>query len=818
MYNISSFKKWKLTSSACFVILSFSISISSASASNESRKTENFGKNWKFHLGDVPEGQAPGFNDSLWRTLNLPHDWSIEGTFSKDNPASPGGGALPGGIGWYRKAFSLSLSEKERLAFIDFDGVYRNSEVWINGHYLGLRPYGYSSFRYELTPFLKYGKDKNVLAVKVDNSKQPNSRWYSGSGIYRNVWLVTTEKTYVDQWGTYITTPQVTEQSAKVVVQTKVRNTSTNDQPIILTTLIIDKNGDRVSTNEAKKIISKNSINEIEQSLTVENPIRWSIENPYLYKVLSSVIKDGKEQDYYETTLGISSFVFDTAKGFLLNGKQVKINGVCNHHDLGCLGSAINRRALERQLEIMKSMGVNGIRTSHNPPAPDLLDLCDKMGFIVMDEAFDMWKKGKTQFDYSLNWDEWHQRDLQDMVLRDRNHPSVFIWSIGNESTEQYDHSDSSGGVIARELSSIIRNLDGTRPIISNCNDPSPDNTILKNGSLDMIGFSYHTENYADVPKNFPGKPFIGSETVSALATRGSYDMPSDSIRRWPIRWDSVLTTGNSDLTCSSYDNCSAPWGSTHEETWKIVKRQNFVSGQYIWTGFDYLGEPTPYSWPARSSYFGIVDLAGFPKDAYYMYQSEWTNIPVLHLFPHWNWKLGDTVDVWAYTNCDEVELFLNGSSIGAKKKIGDALHLMWRLTYTPGTLKAIGRTAGKEVLTQEIKTAGTPAKIVLEADRNIITADGKDLSFVTVKVLVEQGTIVPQADNLIHFNITGDGKLVGVDNGLQTSMESFRASERRAFHGLALAVIQSNENAGKITVKATSDGLKEYSIVLETK
>jgi beta-galactosidase len=331
-----------------------------------------------------------------------------------------------------------------------------------------------------------------------------------------------------------------------------------------------------------------------------------------------------------------------------------------------------------------------------------------------------------------------------------------------------------------------------------------------------MIGFSYHTENYTDVSKNFPGKPFIGSETVSALATRGSYDMPSDSIRRWPKRWDIPFTTGNADFSCSAYDNCSAPWGSTQEETWKIVKKLNFVSGQYIWTGFDYLGEPTPYPWPARSSYFGIVDLAGFPKDAYYMYQSEWTSKPVLHIFPHWNWKEGDTVDVWAYTNCEAVELFLNGQSLGTKTKVGDALHIIWKLPFASGVLKAIGRTGGKEILTQEIKTAGVPAKVILDADRSIITADGKDLSFVTVKVLDNQGTIVPLADNLIRFNITGEGKLVGVDNGLQTSMESFKASERKVFHGLALAVIQSNKKAGKISVQATSVGLQGSSLTID--
>ena len=346
----------------------------------------------------MPEGQESGLDDSQWRILDLPHDWSIEGTFSKDHPASPGGGALPGGIAWYRKTFTIPLSEKGRLAFIDFDGVYRNSEVWINGHYLGKRPYGYSSFRYELTPYLKYGKEKNIIAVKVDNSQQPNSRWYSGSGIYRNVWLVTTEKIFIDHWGVYVTTLEVTEQSATVSVRTKVRNASNQNRSMTLKTVMIDKAGKKVTAVESKTVTPKDSVCEIGQNLTVKNPTLWSIENPYLYKILTTIECNGKPCDHYETTLGIRSFTFDSAKGFLLNGKHVKINGVCNHHDLGCLGAAVNRRALERQLEIMKEMGVNGIRTSHNPPAPELLDLCDRMGFIVMDEAFDMWKKKKTEF------------------------------------------------------------------------------------------------------------------------------------------------------------------------------------------------------------------------------------------------------------------------------------------------------------------------------------------------------------------------------------------------------------------------------------
>jgi beta-galactosidase len=808
----------KLILSICCTALILPLSISLAGSPGGTRKTENFDKGWKFNLGDVTDAQAPGFDDSLWRVLDLPHDWSIEGKFSKDNPATPSGGALPGGIGWYRKTFTIPVSEKGRLAFIDFDGVYKNSEVWINGHSMGLRPYGYSSFRYELTPYLKYGKEKNILAVKVDNSKQPNSRWYSGSGIYRNVWLVMTDKIYIAHWGTYVTTPEVTEQSAKVIIQTKIRNASLIDQAITLKTAIVDTKGKTIASADTTEKLMKASAGNIEQQLTVSDPVLWSIENPYLYRVLTTVIVDGKKQDNYETTLGIRSIVFDTAKGLLLNGKHIKINGVCNHHDLGFLGAAVNRRALERQLEILKAMGVNGIRTSHNPPAPELLELCDRMGFMVMDEAFDMWKKEKTQFDYSLDWDTWHQRDIQDMVLRDRNHPSVILWSIGNEVAEQWDTTDNSGTVIAKELVSFIKNLDLTRPVTANCNSIDSLNPVLRADTLDIIGYSYHQDDYAQFRQLHPGKRLIGSETVSSLNSRGSYDMPSDSIRRWPTRWDIPLKNANADLSCSSYDNCSAPWGSTHEETWKLMKKFNFISGQYIWTGFDYLGEPTPYSWPARSSYFGIVDLAGFPKDVYYLYQSEWTDKPVLHIFPHWNWKEGQTVDVWAYTNCEEVELFLNGKSQGTKKKTGDALHIAWRLTYTPGTLKAIGRTGGKEVLTQEIKTAGAPAKMILHADRNTITADGKDLSFVTVKIADSHGTPVPHADNLIHFNIEGEGKIIGVDNGSQTSDESFKVNFRKAFNGLCLAVIQSTEKTGKITLKAVSDGLGEETIVIRSK
>ncbi len=810
---------------SAFTVLLYFNGKAYASSSLDARSTERFDNNWRFHLGDVKNGQEEKLKDDSWRILNLPHDWSIEGKFNKNNPAGVGGGALPGGIGWYRKTFSLPGSDKDKLVFVSFDGIYRDSQVWINGHYLGIRPYGYSSFQYELTPYLNYGSKKNLIAVKVDNSKQPNSRWYSGSGIYRNVWLVTTNKVYVDHWGTFVTTPEVTRESAKVSIQIKVRNAANSDQKVTVKTAVLNKDGEKVAEVETPAFILKHSVAEVNQELTVKNPELWSIEDPNLYKAVTTIENNRKISDDYNTTFGIRTFKFDLNKGFFLNGKHVKIWGVCDHHDLGCLGAAVNYRAIQRQLELLKNMGCNGIRTSHNPPDPELLDLCDKMGFIVMDEAFDMWKIHKTKYDYSLDWDKWHKRDLEDMVLRDRNHPSIFLWSIGNEIPEQ---GDTSGFTIARELRGIIRSLDKTRPITSNCNDTHTSNYIIRSGALDIIGFSYYQNDYATFQKNFPGQKLIGSETTSALETRGHYDMPSDSFRVWP-NWSSRSSLkGNPDNTCSAYDNCYVPWGETHEEALKNVMKYDYVSGMFIWTGFDYLGEPTPYGWPSRSSYFGIIDLAGFPKDAYYLYQSEWTKKPVLHIFPPWNphvwtevrngksdWKKGDSVDVWTYTNCDKVELFLNNKSLGTRVKTSGKLHLMWRIPYKPGTLKAVGYKDGKEILTSYDRTAGTPVKISLKPDRSTIQADGRDLSFVTVKVLDKDGTMVPYADNLINFKISGEGEIAGVDNGSETDHEPFKADYRKAFNGMCLVVIKSKNKKGKIILNAASKGLEKASIVI---
>ncbi|HEX3086560.1 MAG TPA: beta-galactosidase GalB [Pyrinomonadaceae bacterium] len=781
-------------------------------------KMSLFNQDWRFHLGDLPDAKDPGFDDSQWRQLNLPHDWSIEGTFDEKNPAGTGGGALPGGTGWYRKTFNVPATAKGQLVFIDFDGVYRNSEVWINGHYLGKRPYGYSSFEYDLTPFLNFGLQENVIAVKVDNSQQPNSRWYSGSGIYRNVWLTTIDKVHVDHWGAYVTTPAISEQSATVTITTKIRNDSTSSGPVSLANIIYDATGREVTRMIERNVFARSAQAEVSNTMTVPHPALWSDERPYLYKVVSQLERHGRVVDRYETPLGIRSFSFEIDKGFMLNGKPVKIRGTCNHHDLGALGAAINTRALERQLEMLKAMGSNALRTSHNPPAPELLELADRMGFIVMDEAFDVWKKEKTKFDYHLDWDEWHRRDLEDMVLRDRNHPSIFIWSIGNEIAEQWGPNPDAGR-IGRELSDIVRSLDKTRPVTSACNFVSEKNTLITDGGLDLVGTNYEHNKIPEFQKMFPGRPIIGTETTSALATRASYDLPADTIRRWPKRWDQPLKDGNKDYSCSSYDNCSAPWGSTHEETWKIAKKYSFFSGMFIWTGWDYIGEPTPYPWPAISSYFGIIDLAGFPKDSYYMYQSEWTNKPVLHLLPHWNWKAGDNVDVWAYfNNSDEVELFLNGKSLGTRRKQGDDLHVQWRVPFEPGLLRAVSRRNGTVVLTDEVRTAEEPARIVLVPDRKIIKADGRDLSFVTVKIVDKNGTTVPRADSFINFSLSGPAFVAGVDNGSEISHESFKANSRHAFHGMALAIVQSRGRAGDIVLKASSGGLTGATVTISAR
>ena len=781
--------------------------------SAQARERQNFDKDWRFVLGDSAQMAKADYNDSWWRQLDVPHDWAREGDFYVGNPSGAGGGALPGGIGWYRKHFSLDKIEK---VFLEFDGVYMNSTVYVNGQKVGFRPYGYSSFEYDITPYVREGE--NIVAVRVDNSDQPNSRWYSGCGIYRHVWLTKTSPIHVKHWGVFADA-RVVKGKGRLGIEVTVEGAA----PLIQNTLI-DPNGKVVGKSKGAK-----------SAITVAKPMLWSCEQPNVYKVLTEVIVGDKVVDTYETTCGFRDFKFDAKTGFWLNGKNFKLNGVCEHHDFGCLGAALNEDALHRKLTKLKAMGVNSVRSSHNPPAPELLNMCDTMGLIVMDESFDMWRRKKTQNDYARFFDEWHERDLTDLILRDRNHPSILMWSIGNEVLEQWSSAEadtltleqanlilnaghdastlakdgelSVQSLLTRHLAEIVKRYDTSRPVTAGCNEPSPNNHLFKSGAIDLVGFNYHHEWVKDVPKNFPGQPFIFSESVSALQTRGFYKMPSDTVFKAPKEW--WLPYTDPTYMCSAYDNMHASWSSTHEETWDVVKHNPFVGGQYIWTGFDYIGEPTPYGFPARSSYFGVIDLAGFPKDAYYMYQSEWTQKPMLHLFPHWNWVPGDYIDMWCYfSGADEVELFINGQSQGVRRKtdhqpegwkpgLCTEYHVGWRVTFDPGEVKAVSRKDGKVVCEQVIKTAGAPAKIRLSVDYK-----GKNTAFITAEVVDKDGNLCPWADDDICFIYEGEGGILGTDNGCQTSMERFTSPQRKAFFGKCMVVATGN---GSITAKSAT-------------
>lgn len=772
------------------------------------------------------------YDDSDWRTIILPHDWAIEGDFNKFNPSTTNGGALPGGIGWYRKSFIADRSLKGKCLFLDFDGVYMNSTVWINGVELGTRPYGYISFSYDLTPYLKIGK-KNVIAVRVDNSDQPNSRWYSGCGIFRNVHLRCTSPTHISRWGVFA------RQKVEGVlsISTNVNNVVTGRTN--LRSELLDREGNIVAFSECA--VPDNEA--CEQNIPLKDMREWSIDSPYLYTLKSIVSVDSKIVDTRITPIGIRSVKFDPEQGFFLNGKKVKINGVCNHHDLGALGTAVNKSALRRQLGIIKEMGANSIRCSHNPPSQELLDICDEMGILVMDEAFDMWRQRKTERDYARFFEEWHERDLTDLILRDRNHPCIIMWSIGNEVLEQWSNASadtltieqanyllnlghgsdqlatdkelSVNSMLTAKLARIVHDLDSTRPVTAGCNEPNPGNHLFRSGALDIIGYNYHDSWFSSVPESFHGKPFIVSESVSSLMTRGYYDMPSNVEKICPPVWDDPHIEPS--FACSAYDHQHVPWGSMHEHTLSLVEHNDFISGQYIWTGFDYLGEPIPYGWPARSSYFGIVDLAGFPKDVYYLYQSVWRqDINVLHLFPHWNWQPGQNVDMWAYyNNADCVELFVNGKSQGVRYKLrhGDKpnesnslsteYHCCWRIPFTPGEVRVVSYKDGMVVAEKKIHTAGKADSLRLNPDRNIIAADGYDMSFIAVDVIDADGNLCPWADDDIYFTVSGPARIAGVDNGSPISLERFKSSHRHAFYGKCLVIVQNTGKKGTAVINA---------------
>lgn len=762
---------------------------------------KEFNTGWKFNRGDASGAEQSGFNDSAWKTLDVPHDFSIELAFNSGSKAGASGGYLDGGVGWYRKAFTLDAASSGKKILIQFDGVYMNSQAWINGTSLGTRPYGYSSFEYDLTPHVKFDGTSNVVAVKINNN-QPNSRWYSGSGIYRNVWLSELDPVHVANSGVFVTTPDVSAASASVAVSTEVVNGGSAAAAVTLTTTITDTNGAAVATNDsAPANVAVGATSPVQQMLTVASPVLWSVTSPYLYRVKVEVKVGGATVDTYLTNLGVRTVTFNATSGFALNGQGMKLRGVNMHHDLGALGAAVNYRAIERQVEILKAMGVNAIRTSHNPPAPELLEITDRLGVMVLDEAFDTWKQPKTSNDYALYFDDWAERDIKDMVRRDRNHPSVILWSIGNEV-------GGSTTAIAQNLKNWVLAVDKTRAVTWASNkmggphvSEGDDRNVA--GLLDVQGYNYagYAGDYDADHSMFPSWKLLGTETTAALRSRGIYHTPAGTMTK-------ATSSSRADKQCSSYDNEATNFGDSAEVAYARDATRPFVMGSFIWAGFDYIGEPTPYGWPAKSSYYGAIDTAGFPKDVYYFHKSQWTSAPMVHLLPHWNWSTGTTVTVYAYHNCDSAELFLNDASQGVKTFAGSALHSEWSVPWAAGTLRAECKKGGSVVATDAIKTAGAAAKVALTADRSHLRADGKDLVFITADVTDADGSLVPTAENSLSFSVTGPGEIVGVDNGNPIATSMYKATSRKAFSGKALAIVRSQKMAGSVVVSVNSSGL----------
>lgn len=772
-----------------------------------------FNENWHFTLQDQLGFRLKDMNTEAWESVELPHDWSIKADFGAAYPAGNAGGALPGGIGWYRKEFTLPTTDQGKSVQLYFGGIYRYAELWINGIYLGKIPNGYLSFTVDLTPYLKYGRQNNRIAVRVDNSKQPNSRWYSGSGIYRDVYLVKTNPVHLIEKETFISTPQVRGELGTLRVQSKWHAASTSkggSTAVKYQLTVWDPKG-----NLLMKKVGVKQDEVIDESLWVEKPQLWSPDSPNLYRVqLALLNKNNTVDDQIEKNIGFRTIQFDAKTGFYLNGSALKIFGVCMHHDLGALGAAFNKSAAKRQLQLMKEMGANAIRTAHNPPAEELLDLCDELGIMVYNEAYDMWKKRKNKFDYHIDFPTDHLKDLEAFVRRDRNHASVILWSIGNEIREQFD---STGIALTQEMARLVKSLDPTRPVTAALTENNyAKNFIAQAQALDVLGFNYKHEDYDKLPVAFKNVPLLASETVSALQTRSVYDQVQDTIQLWPASSkDKYVVKGNADFTVSAYDNVAAYWGTSHERAWLAVKNRPFMAGTFVWTGFDYLGEPVPYPYPARSSYYGIVDLAGFPKDVYYMYQSEWTDTEVLHLLPHWNWKAGDTVDVWAYYNkADDVELFLNGKSLGTSAKKVDRLHAAWKVPFEKGELKAVKKREGKVVQQTSMRTASNAhtVKVTLEHEK-FATGESRDLYFVTAELVDEAGQYVLHNEQEIEFIVNGNAKVLGTDNGFQADLRGLHHSKRKTFKGKALGIIQKRADTPCTVIVRSALGDQKITI-----
>jgi len=778
------------------------------------RERRIFDDAWKFHKGDVSGAERAAVDDSAWRKLNLPHDWSIEGPYSASNPS--GNGYLPGGVGWYRKSFALTEAMRGRKISIEFDGVYRDSDVWINGHHLGHRPYGYSSFAYDLTPYLQ--KD-NLLAVRVDHSNAADSRFYTGSGIYRHVWLTNTGAVHVAHWGTYVRTPVVSDAEALVSIETAVGNESAAGARVRLVTSVEDSAGHEIASAAAEEDIAAGGVHTFAQQVAVARPNLWSHDEPSLYTAVTRVFAGGAPPNEYRTPFGIRTFRFDAARGFFLNGRPEKLKGVCIHHDLGALGAAFSEAALERRLRLLKELGVNAIRCSHNPMAPELYDLCDRLGLLVMDETFDEWTAGKKKWiegrnvgapglaGYHEAFAEWSTRDTEDMVLRDRNHPSIILWSIGNEIEypgDPFGHPRGRDGLkpgmldgnmlplVARGLIAAVKRLDGTRPVTEALADINASNATGLAGLLDVAGYNYLEQFYARDHAAYPERVILGSEnSISAQA-------------------------------------------------WSAVASNDFVAGQFLWTGVDFLGEANRY--PVRGSSSGLLDLCGFPKPAAYLREALWSDRPMVYaaaqepaaaggggrgprapLAEHWNWR-GDgrpAVPVEVYTNCDSAELFLNGKSLG-EKPLADRLQpvLRWDVPNEPGVLRVIGKRKGQEAARFELATAGPPDHLALTADRTSLPANPGGLASIEIRVEDAAGHRVYATPEPIEIRVevSGAGELAAVDSGDQRDMGPVQTDRRKAYQGRVLALVRSTHNAGNITVRASAAGMKPGEVALIAK
>lgn len=802
-----------------------------------------FGKRYQRPEGNPGENIAyvkSDFDDSEWRHLNLPHDWAIEGPFNIDYNGSTG--KLPyWGIRWYRKTLELSQDDAGKQIYLDIDGAMSYASVWCNGQYVGGWPYGYASFRLDLTPYIKAGQ-KNVLAIRLDNPDD-TSRWYPGSGIYRNVWLVKTSPVHVEQWGTFVRNQQVDSEIAVMEMGVNIENHAGKDVQVKLQTSVYLQGkdgrpvGEEVTQSMTKDIaIKKDSWSSARFQFKVDKPKLWDIDTPNCYVAVSRVFMDGKEMDSYETPFGIRTIEFTHDQGFMLNGQKVAIKGVCMHHDLGALGAAFNEVAAERQLRIMKEMGANAIRTSHNPPAPELVALCDRMGLMMQLELADTWQKGKRKNDYNLLFDDWSEADMRSLVRHYRNHPSVIMWSIGNEMPDQ---TTDQGVIIARNLTAYCHDEDPTRPTSLGCNKRDAVFRDIVN-QVDIFGLNYFHKTYPVFKEQNPTRRYHASETSSATSSRGEYF--------FPVTTD--VNDSRSGFQLSSYDMTTIGWGCAPEVQFKMNEEYSFMSGEFVWTGFDYLGEPTPYNkdltnllnfsdpnelekarkeleelgkikTPSRSSYFGIVDLCGFPKDRYYNYKSYWRpDVPTVHILPHWNWqeRIGEITPVHIYTSGDAVELFLNGKSLGRREKAHSYDRLTWDdVRYEPGSLRAIAYKNGQKWAEELVETTGKPAALQVTAEKTELKNDGTDLSFIRVAVVDSQGRVVPRSKNHLKFSVTGPAEIIATDNGDATSLLPFQLSERDAYNGLALVILRSQYmKQGKVVLTVESKGLPKQKIALK--